>query len=181
MEGSMCSFRLFLALVTAAVLRAQGSEAPRPITQSVTFGMVGLLSSQVARLNAVNPAPMPVAGYTCSVQLWFLDSQGTVLKSQSFPLDAQKAILLDLYGSGITSGSNRVEIRGVVSATLTGAGPDTPPIASLGMGCNPLLTLELFDKDSGRTAFILSQPAMVPLVAPPQGGAIIPRQNPRHP
>ena len=163
----MWTLSVTLAVLVMISASANGQSRLSPVSQSFTFGMVGLAPDQVARVNVVNPATPSTAGYACSATVSFLDGQGTVLKSQTFQVDPQKAVLLDLARSEI-GGDGRVQIRAVMESMASGGGPDGQPILTLGI-CSPLATLEVFDRNTGRTTIFISEGRMVPLPLPSNG------------
>ncbi len=139
-----------------------------PFAQSFTFGMFGVTADQVARLNVVNSAPGPAGQAICTIDLTFLDSDGKILKTARFALAPQKAAQLDLERRDIPDAVGRIQIRGTIAETVA---PGVSLI-SPGSACAPVTSLEVFDSDSGKTSFILTDPKMVPLAAPPPGGAV---------
>jgi len=141
-----------------------------PFAQSFTFGMIGVTAGQVARLSVVNSAVGPAGQASCTIDLTFLDSDGKILKTARFALAPQKAAQLDLERRDLPDAVGRIQIRGGIAETVS----PSAGLISPGSACAPVTTLEVFDSDSGKTSFILTDPKMVPLGAPPPGGAIAP-------
>jgi len=148
--------------VWAFSLQAQQLLPPSTfISETNTFGMLGLAPGQVARLSVLNPgsdnAPASTQ-FSCAAELAFLDSQGTIIKSVTSQLGAGKATYADLDRNEISPASDRVQIRATVRAL-----PAPTAASSEGVpACTLIPTLEVFDKGTGKTAFILTQPSMVP-------------------
>jgi len=151
---------LFIAL--AGYARAQIA----PSSQTVTFGMAGLAANQVARLNVLNPAVL-AGPSACSAEVSFLDSQGTVLKTDTFQIREGTAAFLDLDWSEVNSSADRIQIRATLKTTQIIAGP--PPQGPAASVCALFPTLELFDKDTGKTTILVSdsRPVPVPIPATP--------------
>ena len=141
-----------------------------PFSQSFTFGMFGVTADQVARLSVVNSAPGPAGQSSCTIDLTFLDSDGKILKTARFALAPQKAAQLDLERRDVADAVGRIQIRASIAETVS----PSAGLISPGATCAPVTTLEVFDSDSGKTSFILTDPKMVPLGAPPPGGAVVP-------
>ncbi len=156
--GLFCA--CFLALAQSGI----------PFSQSFTFGMVGVTADQVARLNVVNSAPGPAGQSSCTIDLTFLDSDGKILKTARSALGPQKAAQLDLERRDVPDAVGRIQIRAGIAETVSPSGG----LISAGSACAPVTTLEVFDNDTGKTSFILTDPKMVPLGAPPPGGAVVP-------
>ena len=131
-----------------------------PFFQTTTFGMFGLAANQTARLNVLNPGAASFAGKpTCSAELAFLDGDGRVLKSNTAqPVEDEKAIFLDLNRNQVSNTSERVQIRARVRiAAVPPAGPSTPSPIMPGSVCSLFPTVEVFDKDTGKTTMIMTQ------------------------
>jgi hypothetical protein len=147
------------AFVSVAGLAAgQGTSMPVLFPQVQTFGMVGLTEGQTARLNLLNPGVLPplATGAICSVQASFLDSKGTVLKTAPLLVPPGQSVPFDLDRDTdlTTVADQRVQIR----ATLQTPAPSpvfANPIALF--GCPLIPTLEIFNKDTGRTQVVLTE------------------------
>ena len=155
-------------------LAAMLASAQMPFTQSFTFGMVGVTADQIARLNVVNAAVGPTVQTNCTIDLNFLDSDGKAIRSARLSLDPQKSAVLDLARSDMANAQGRVEIRALFSETVA----STEGIMSPGSACAPVATLEVFDRDSLRTTFILTNPSAVPLGTAPAPGLAIRQSAP---
>ena len=158
-----------LLLIFAMAMGAEAQLPPAlPNSQTLSFGMVGLSTNQVARLNAANPAVNPPPGLSrCTVDLFFLDSQGKILKSVNFPIDPGQAVYLDLDRSEIKDEATRVEFRAVVRSSLLPSGVVPPPQEPVSTRCISHFTLEIFDKDTGKTTLILTDSKAVPVPLSP--------------
>ena len=159
------ALRSLVAVCAVAVgllgsLQRAEAQSTTPIaipSTEFSSGMVGLASGQTARLNVVNvgvPTPSPLP---CVLVLAFLDSDGKILKQMFVSVMTGKAALLDLAESDIDGTSDgpdaaRPQIRGIGYNPLLSPGPAIPQPLS----CNLVPTLELFDKETGRTAVIVT-------------------------
>jgi len=155
-----------LAIVTCVV--SANAQLPLSYSQMITFGMFGVTTNQIARLNVVNAAVFSNPQISCSAELSFLDAQGSVLKSATFSIASGKAVYLDVERSEIDSSQGRLQIRALVSTSINSAFPEqvAQPV------CSFVPTVEVFDKDGiGKTTIMLSQGTFVivpiPLAAPP--------------
>ena len=158
------SVRRGLVFALAAPVLFAASQGVMPTMQSFSFGMVGLGSDEVARLNVVNIAPAS-GGVSCPVEAFFFDSQGASLKSARLQLEGQKAAFLELDRSEVAGSSGRLQIRAVYGFTV----PSMPGVLASGSLCTIIPTLEIFNRDSGNTRLVLSDAKMVPLSAMPPG------------
>jgi hypothetical protein len=141
-----------------------------PPSQVYTFGMVGIVQGQTARLNVVNPSQEPnPPQFPCKVGLAFLDSDGGSLKTLALDsLEPGHAAYLDLDWSEIPDATNRVEIRGTVTPMLVppATTPPSPPPLTPGnvfpkfLSCTVLPTVEVFDNDTNKTTVILAGPSL---------------------
>lgn len=172
--GALVASVLIFAAVWAAQrvqAQASGPMPPMPVfPQGSSFGMVGIVRGQTARLNIVNPAgPRNIPQFPCRLELAFLDSQGQNLKKSTIDnLDPGKAAFLDLGWSEIADAQdNRVEVRATVGTFL----PTPLPLATGAsfpqrVSCSVIPSLEVFDDDTGRTTLILSGGPTVPTSMP---------------
>ena len=122
------------------------------VTPTYSFGMIGLGTSQTARLNVVNlvrtapPVAVSVAQIPCKVELDIYDGQGKLLKQKTNAnLGFGQADFLDLTRPEIVDTSTHVEVGGVVKVGSTQS-----------FFCNVSATLEIFDSVTGATAAILA-------------------------
>jgi hypothetical protein len=125
---------------------------PAPTAPGVGFAMQGFALGESVRLVVVNAGNtvLPPAATSCRPSLQFYDSQGQLIKQKTVPdLAAGTADILDL-GRNELPGIDRAEIRGVVKTGTSGsaAAPDGTPLV---FTCNLLVTLEIFDSNTGRT------------------------------
>ena len=135
--------------------------------QTTTFGIVGLARNQVARLNVLNPGNAydnrtPI----CSAEMKFLDDQGRELKSSTARVDWDKAVSLELDHSEIARGAQRVHIRAVLRTAINPPDPSATSAPMPGSVCSFLPTLEIFDKDTGKTQIILTDGRSIILQTP---------------
>lgn len=150
---------LGIVIVSLAGLAAgQGTTMPVMFPQVQTFGMVGLTAGQTARLNLLNPGVLPplATGAICSAQVSFLDSKGTVLKASPILVAPGQSVPFDLdRDTDLTTVTDqRVQIR----ATLQTPAPSpifANPVALY--GCPLMPTLEIFNKDTGRTQVVITE------------------------
>lgn len=134
-------------LAMAGGAAAQSTQPMLPVALR-TSGMVGL----AAGLNVLNPGALaPAVAVVCAAQLSFLNAEGVVLKttSVSVPPGQSASFNLDRDVDLIVS-DLRVEVRAVIAYTAT--------------TCALLPTLEVFNDDSGRTQFMDTRFAAIPLV-----------------
>jgi hypothetical protein len=143
---------LFLA---AGSLIAQGRLAA-PVaapyyTPTYSFGMIGLGSSAVARLNVVNlvrtPPPImaAIAQLQCKVELDVYDGQGKLVKQKTIPnLGYGQADVLDVARSDVETTGTHVDISAVVRVGSNQA-----------YFCCVSPTLEVYDSVTGNTTAIL--------------------------
>jgi hypothetical protein len=127
-------------------------------TPTFSFGMVGLGTSQTARLNAINlvrtPPAIAIAQTPCKVELDLYDGQGKLIKQKTVAnLGFGQADFLDLARSEIASTSAHVDISGVVKV-----GSNQSPF------CSVSSTLEVFDSVTGATTAILGNPSSSPVL-----------------
>ena len=155
-------FSLLAALVMALVpARAQPSSEP-----GVGFAMVGIAAGQSARVNALNMGSRSsTQNSSCSVTLQFLDTQGQVLKQTVVTLRPGKSASLDLSHDQLPGDDLRAEIRTVLLFGYSGGAPPGPEILQQ-FDCNIVPSLEVYDNDTGRTSFVLTDAK--PLTLPDQ-------------
>jgi hypothetical protein len=151
------AFAVGIALLVAMSGNAD-AQTGQMFFQTTTFGMVGLARNQAARLNVLNPGNAygdrnPV----CSAEMSFLDDQGRELKSSAAPVDWGKAVSLELDRSSLPGNALRVQIRAVLRTAINRPDPLAASSVMPGAVCSFLPTLEIFDKDTGKTSFLLSE------------------------
>jgi len=139
-----------------------------PLAPGVGFAMQGFGLGETARivvLNAGNTVVPPAATY-CRPVLQFYDAQGQLLKQIAVPdLAAGTADMLDL-GRSELPGLDRAEIRAVVKTGYEG-GAQPPAALPLNLTCNLLVTLEIFDTNTGRTILASTDSKPLPSSAVP--------------
>ena len=152
-----------LVLVWLFMLISTAGSAQPPSQPGLGFGMIGIAIGESARINALNIGNATTTqDSSCSVTLQFLDTEGQLLKQKVVTLQAGKAASLDL-GRGELPGGNdpRAEIRAVLLFGYSGGA--NPPSTLLQMfDCNIVPSLEVFDNDTGRTSFILTDAKQLP-------------------
>lgn len=153
--------------IFAIALSANAQTAGRKYFQTTTFGIVGLARNQVARLNVLNPGnAYGIQNRTCSADMEFRDDQDRELKTATAEVDWGKAVSLQVDQHEIGNDALRVQIRAVVKTAISQ--PDASATSSVmpGAVCSFLPTLEVFDKDTGKTTLILSEGRSIILNTP---------------
>jgi hypothetical protein len=154
--------KILFALTVTSTLSALGQEAltiPPGSSRVQTFGMVGITTGQDLRLNVLNagiltPTEQPIS---CGVQFFFVSDQGVVLKRAAATIGPGRSHSVDISrDADIAAGQSRVEVRAVVTSLSFSA--ITPGSAPRQRFCQLVPTLELFDRDTGRTTVILAHP-----------------------
>ena len=137
-----------LALAGGALCQTASPMLPVAIH---TSGMVGLAEGQTARLNVLNPGALaPAVGAICAAQLSFLNAEGAVIKTTSVSVNPGRSASFNLdRDADLVTSDERVEIRAVILYTAN--------------TCALLPTLEVFDDGSGRTQFVDTRFAAIPL------------------
>ena len=109
-----------LVIYPATHLRAQFAPFLPATPPYVTFGMVGIIDGQSARLNALLlPTGGPlVAGGSCQVTFTFLNDQGATIASATMPASQNQAVHFDVPPLP-TAATTRTEIRGTVQVAFT--------------------------------------------------------------
>lgn len=153
-----------LVFYPATHLRAQFSPLLPSTPPYVTFGMVGIIDGQSARLNALLlPTGGPlVAGGSCQVTFTFLNDQGTTIASATMPATQNQAVHFD-FPPLPTAATTRTEIRGTVQVAFTVTPGST---ATAGPACAIVPTMEIFNPTTGQTELVLENPHALPEVIP---------------
>lgn len=142
-------FGLLLTFLVSSELRAFNPQPEPP-----AFGMVGIVSSQTARLNVVNAHPPEPGSPVYQVKLGFADANGKLLLPaiQVTLKPGQSSFAdFDLSRTDIR-GDQRVQIRPVYSVhILSRDGQELSPRSN-----DVLATLEIFDTLSGQSQLILN-------------------------
>lgn len=169
----MDRFRFVFVLAGAGALvagfspavRAQTTTSPIPITQTMSSGIVGVATSQTARLNAYYPGlPAPYAtGALCSAQVSFTDDEGKVLATMPITVKPGQSVAVDFVPTAgqLSAANGRLELRASVSVPLPGpvmSGMTTtmPAIAMPVTFCSLSPTLEIFDNDTMKTRVLVA-------------------------
>lgn len=157
-----------LVLYPAAHLRAQWIPAFPSTPPYVTFGMVGIIAGEQARLNALLlPTGGPlIAGGSCQVTFTFLNDQGTTLASATMPVTQNQAAEFVYPALPLplpTSATTRSEIRGTVQVAFT-VTPASPVAA--GPTCAVVPTMEIVNPTTGQTELLLENPHTLPEAIP---------------
>jgi hypothetical protein len=157
-----------LVLAWLFVLTSTAVSAQSPSQPGLGFGMIGIAIGESARVNALNLGnALSPQDSSCSVMLQFLDTEGQLLKQKVITLQAGKAASLDLGRSELPRGNDpRAEIRAVLLFGYSG-GANPPPAVLQTFNCNIVPSLEVFDNDTGRTSFILTDAKQLPPLAIP--------------
>jgi hypothetical protein len=151
---------LVMALVPA-VAHAQPSSQP-----GVSFAMIGVATGQSARVNALNlGSRLSTQDSSCSVTLQFLDTKGQVLKQTAVTLPSGKATSLDLSRDAVPGDEVRAEIRAVLLFGYSGGASPGPDVLQQ-FDCNIVPSIEVYDNDTGKTNFILTDAKPLPLPDP---------------
>jgi hypothetical protein len=144
---------------SALLLTAQITNAPQ-FLQAATTGIITFSLNQTAQLNVLNANP--VAGTTgatatiCTAQLEFRDSQNNPLKELLVNnIQPGAAVSLPLTRAEAGSlGTPRFAVRAVVRTSPVSSTASAIP--SLFSGCPVVITLEVFNDDTGNTQLVTS-------------------------
>lgn len=129
---------------------------------AVTTGIVGVTSTQTARLNVLNLHPVipGVTAVLCPATLEFYDDAGALLKQLTVTTIAPGAAASLVFKPTVpsTAVSARAQIRAVVLTPSTsvynpgtGSGPMPAPFMPVSMGCSVMASLEIIDDSTGAT------------------------------
>ena len=156
---------LFTRLILLAALLIVFSTVLSAQPPGVAFGMTGIANGQSARVNALNLGNAPAGTAdtsSCTVTFQFLDAEGQLLKQAMIALKPGKAGALDLSRDELPSGNDsRVEVRAVLLFGYSG-GANPPPGVLQRFKCDIVPSLEVFDNDTRKTSFILTQAKPLP-------------------
>jgi hypothetical protein len=125
----------------------------------LTTGIVGVTSTQTARLNVLNLQPVipGVAAVACPATLEFYDDTGAQLKQLALTnISPATAASLVFQPAIFGTVSARAQIRAVVFTPAStvpnpGAGPTPMPAMPVRAGCNVMASLEIIDAATGVT------------------------------
>ncbi len=147
---------LVMALAPGAA-RAQPSSQP-----GVGFAMIGVATGQSARISALNlGSRSSTKDSSCSVTLQFLDIQGQLLKQTVVTVRPGNGATLDLSRDQLPGDGLRAEIRAVLLFGYSGGTPPGPDILQQ-FDCNIVPSIEVYDNQTGRTSFILTDAKPLP-------------------
>ena len=136
------------------------SSTPGVIT---TTGIVGVTSTQTARLNVLNLQPVipGVAAVACPATLEFYDDTGVQLKQLAVtnisPATAMSLVFKPAIPS--TAVGARAQIRAVVftpTASVANPGSGSTPFMPVRAGCAVMASLEIIDDSTGATHTIIT-------------------------
>ena len=143
----------------AFLTQAQTISSSTP-QSAATTGLVGVTSTQTARLNVLNLQPVipGVAATLCPATLEFYDDMGVLLKQLAVTniSPATAASLVFKPAAPSSPAGARAQIRAVVLTPLTfgfntGSGSPSTAILPMGRGCNIMASLEIIDDSTGAT------------------------------
>jgi hypothetical protein len=133
-----------------------------------TTGIVGVTSTQTARLNVLNLQPVipGVAAIICPATLEFYDDSGALLKQLAVtnisPASAANLVFKPAVPS--TATGSRAQIRAVVVTPSTSVNPGGPPTPTTPVirACNVMASLEIIDDATGDTHTITTDLRSMP-------------------
>jgi hypothetical protein len=136
---------------------AQAQTGPIVIAApAMTTGIVGVTSTQTARLNVLNLHPVVpgVTAVACPATLEFYDDTGALLKqlivTNILPAAAVSLVFKPTVPS--TAVNARAQIRAVVvTPSTTVSGPIPSPFIPVSLGCSQMASLEVIDDSTGVT------------------------------
>jgi hypothetical protein len=148
-------------IIAAAISISPGHAQP-----GIGFGMVGIALGQSAQISALNlgsSKSTPDSG--CTVALQFLDVKGNVLKQSTFTLGQGKAASLEIGRDKVPGTDLRAEIRAVLLFGYSGGAPPGPTVLQQ-YDCNILSSIQVFDNDTGKTNYIVTDTKPLPAPDP---------------
>ncbi|MFL6333371.1 MAG: hypothetical protein ACJ754_08540 [Pyrinomonadaceae bacterium] len=158
-------------------VRAQSDTSP-PVSERVSFGMVGITRGETARLSVVNTSD---AICPCQrITLNFRDADGRLLRNRDgrpvrkeVTLEPGQSAFLDLDADDLQfpPGPTRLQFRAVVTMIpppVPESGGTPPPI-----GDRSVPSVEVFNNSNGRTVLFIGNPGVIrgfnPQPDPPLG------------
>ena len=144
--------------ITGALVSAATAQQP-----GAGFPAVGVAATQTARINVLNEAPTNSGGppqdsdviAACQVVMQFFGSDGQLLKEKVVDnLAPGKIAFLDLTPADRPGKDLRTPIRGVARFGYSGGANPMPGMLD---ACRAVLSLEIFDVDSGKTQILLTE------------------------
>jgi hypothetical protein len=165
-------------LLFASVFPSHGQTISSNAPQSAaTTGLVGVTSTQTARLNVLNLQPIipGVAAVLCPATLEFYDDNGALLKQLAVtnisPTTAASLVYKPVVPTAVGA---RAQIRAVVLTGLNfgfnpGAGSPAAPTPAANPVCNLMASLEIFDDSTGATHILTTDLKAMPIfrILPP--------------
>jgi hypothetical protein len=132
-----------------------------------TTGIVGVTSTQTARLNVLNLQPVipGVAAIICAATLEFYDDTGAMLKQLAVTNISPATAANLVFKPTVTSTSPRAQIRAVVVTPSPSVNPGTePPTPTMPVirACNVMASLEIIDDATGATHTITTDLRSMP-------------------
>ena len=159
-------FPSLLSLIVLLVIPMHAA-AQQPYRPGITFPIVGVSATQTARLNAVNlGGSSKTESSSCSVTFEFWDTRGQVQAHKLVRLRPSDSAFLD-FAPQLRSGNTRMEFRAVLFFGYHGGASPTPDILQQ-YDCNILPSLEVFERKTGKTYFVLTETRSLP---PPRNPA----------
>jgi hypothetical protein len=132
----------------------------------MTTGIVGVTSTQTARLNVLNLQPVipGVAAIVCPATLEFYDDSGAQLKQFAItnisPSAAASLVLKPAVPS--TAVNARAQIRAVVFTPSPSPATGPMPATFVHTACNVMASLEIIDDSSGATHTVVTDLRAMP-------------------
>jgi len=150
----------FAQALCALAVAAGGLQAQTVSISSTarTFGMVGIVAGQTARLNVLNygvvtPTPTSVTA-GCAVTLKIVDSNGKTLASKTVTVVAGTSTYLDYSPAFATAVPQRLQIRGEVDTPAAVPATATGQVIPV-MACSLLPTFEIYDNVGQKTELVM--------------------------
>ena len=164
-----CALAGLLFFGSHFVAQAQTISVTTAGTSSTT-GIVGVTSTQTARLNVLNLQPVipGVTAVMCPATLEFYDDTGALLKQLAVtnisPASAANLVFKPVVPSRVVGA--RAQIRAVVvtsSTSVVNPGTEPPtPIVPVIRSCNVMASLEIIDDATGATHTITTDLRSMP-------------------
>ena len=153
---------LFLAGLAPVFLSKAANAQASTYQPGVTFPIVGIVSGQGVRVNAVNLGMgAPALDSKCDVTLQFLNANAVVLKQKQVSLAPGAATFLDLDRGDLPGEDRRAPVRAVLLFGYSG-GPPPAAVIAQAFACNIVPSLEILDTDTGRATVVLTETKPLP-------------------
>ena len=143
---------LYCFSITAGLASAQTAFQATPLQYS--FAPAGIAAGITMRLNVAN---LGSGTSVCSVNLSFVNSDGSSIKNEDILVKAGQTMSYTLQTGDIAGTPTSAEVRGVVKiqrSTLTPGTPVTPP-------CSAAMSLELVTNATQQTQAVMTNPTLV--------------------